>query len=69
MNKIAEQIEAGSVWSNTRFELSPRMPFGEHKKSDIGTERGFGGLKSYCSWQTLYLKKPGAPMSDPPLVG
>jgi acyl-CoA reductase-like NAD-dependent aldehyde dehydrogenase len=69
MNKIAEQIEAGSVWSNTRFELSPRMPFGEHKKSDIGTERGVGGLKSYCSWQTLYLKKPGAPMSDPPLVG
>ena len=69
VNKIAEPNEAGSVWSNTRFELNPRVPFGGHKESGTGTEWGVGGLKSYCNWQTLSLKKSGAPMSDPPLVG
>ena len=54
---IAEEIEAGSVWVNTHFELDPRAPFGGHKESGIGTEFGVGGLKSYCNSQTLYLKK------------
>ena len=28
---IADQLEAGSVWINTHFELSPTVPFGGHK--------------------------------------
>lgn len=54
---LAEQIEAGSVWINTHFELDTRAPFGGHKQSGIGLEFGLSGLKSYCNSQTLYLKK------------
>ena len=56
-NQLAERIEAGNVWVNTHFELDPRVPFGGHKESGIGTEWGVGGLISYCNSQTLYLKK------------
>ncbi|EXJ59878.1 NAD-dependent aldehyde dehydrogenase [Cladophialophora yegresii CBS 114405] len=55
--KVAQELEAGSVWVNTHFELDPRAPFGGFKESGIGTEFGVGGLKSYCNSQTLYLKK------------
>lgn len=70
-NKIATQLEAGNVWVNTHFELDPKVPFGGHKESGIGTEWGVGGLKSYCNSQTLYLKKPGSGPAypEPPKVG
>jgi acyl-CoA reductase-like NAD-dependent aldehyde dehydrogenase len=29
--RVADQLEAGSVWINTHFELSPTVPFGGHK--------------------------------------
>ncbi len=56
-NRVARRIQAGNVWVNTHFELDPRMPFGGHKESGIGTEWGVAGLKSFCNSQTLYLKK------------
>jgi len=56
-NKIARQLEAGSVWVNTHLELDPRAPFGGHKESGIGYEWSQGGLRAYCNAQTLYLKK------------
>jgi acyl-CoA reductase-like NAD-dependent aldehyde dehydrogenase len=56
-NRVARRIQAGNVWVNTHFELDPRMPFGGHKESGIGTEWGLSGLKSFCNSQTLYLKK------------
>lgn len=56
-NRIAKQLEAGSVWVNTHLELDPRAPFGGHKESGLGYEWSTGGLKAYCNAQTLYLKK------------
>lgn len=56
-NSIAEKIEAGTVWVNAHFEMDPRISFGGHKQSGMGTEQGVNGLKSYCNAQTLYLKK------------
>lgn len=54
--RIAEQLEAGSVWVNTHVEISPLIPFGGHKASGIGTEWGLSGLKSFCNVQALYLQ-------------
>ncbi|PBP15533.1 NAD-dependent aldehyde dehydrogenase [Diplocarpon rosae] len=56
-NHIAQRIESGIVWVNTHMEMDPRVPFGGHKHSGIGTEMGANGLKSYCNSQTLYLGK------------
>ncbi|KAJ0421156.1 aldehyde dehydrogenase [Aspergillus carlsbadensis] len=55
--RIADQLEAGSVWINSHFEVSPLAPFGGHKSSGIGSEWGLQGLVQYCNCQTLWIKK------------
>ncbi|KAF6824327.1 aldehyde dehydrogenase [Colletotrichum plurivorum] len=55
--EVARQIQAGTVWVNTHFDLSPMAPFGGHKESGIGTEWGLSGLKGFCNVQTLFLNK------------
>ncbi|KAK4962871.1 hypothetical protein LTR10_000498 [Elasticomyces elasticus] len=56
-DRIARQIEAGSVWINTHFDLSPTAPFGGHKESGVGTEWGVNGLKAHCNVQTIFYNK------------
>ncbi|KAL1899415.1 hypothetical protein Sste5346_002811 [Sporothrix stenoceras] len=55
--RIAKEMQAGTVWINTHFDLSPAAPFGGHKESGIGTEWGTNGLKGFCNVQTLFLNK------------
>lgn len=55
--KIALQIEAGSVWVNSHFDVQPNVPFGGHKGSGVGMENGLVGILGYCNPQTLWLKK------------
>lgn len=56
-NRIASELEAGSVWVNSHFDVSPKVPFGGQKMSGIGSELGLAGLVSYCNTQCLWLKK------------
>ncbi|MCJ1368759.1 hypothetical protein MMC16_007905 [Acarospora aff. strigata] len=56
-NRMAKQLEAGSVWVNSHFDVAPGVPFGGHKWSGMGTEWGVNGLKAYCNSQSLWLKK------------
>ncbi|KAJ5192667.1 hypothetical protein N7449_008809 [Penicillium cf. viridicatum] len=56
-NRIAKQLEAGSVWVNSHFDVAPNVSTGGHKWSGIGSEWGVDGLASYCNTQTLWLKK------------
>ncbi|KAL8959369.1 MAG: hypothetical protein Q9183_005647 [Haloplaca sp. 2 TL-2023] len=55
--RMAKQLEAGSVWVNSHFDVAPGVPFGGHKESGVGTEWGVNGLKAYCNSQCLWLKK------------
>ncbi|KAJ5151587.1 hypothetical protein N7492_009882 [Penicillium capsulatum] len=55
--RIARQMQSGSVWVNSHFEVAPNVPFGGHKQSGIGVEWGLTGLLGYCNSQTLWLKK------------
>ncbi|KKY33158.1 putative betaine aldehyde dehydrogenase [Diaporthe ampelina] len=55
--RVAKEIQAGNVWINTHFDLSPMAPFGGHKESGIGTEWGLNGLKAFCNVQTLFVNK------------
>jgi acyl-CoA reductase-like NAD-dependent aldehyde dehydrogenase len=55
--RIRDQLEAGSVWLNTHFELSPLVPFGGHKWSGLGMEWGIVGLKGWCNPQSQWLRK------------
>ncbi|VUC30186.1 unnamed protein product [Clonostachys rosea] len=55
--RIALQLEAGTVWVNSHLELRPDAAFGGHKQSGLGAEWGQEGMKSYCNTQTLFLSK------------
>ncbi|CZT09635.1 related to aldehyde dehydrogenase (NAD+), mitochondrial [Rhynchosporium graminicola] len=55
--KIARQLEAGTVWVNNHFDLSPMASFGGFKESGLGVEMGIGGLKAMCNSQTLMINK------------
>lgn len=55
--RIGRQLEAGTVWVNTHFELDPGVPYGGHKESGVGSELGRDGLLAFCNTQILYLKK------------
>lgn len=54
--RIAEQLQAGSIWVNTHFELAPNVPFGGHKESGMGMEWGEVGLQGWCNPQAYWIK-------------
>lgn len=58
--RVARQLEAGTVWTNNHFVLSPAIPFSGHKESGLSVEWGLAGLKSFCNVQSLFLHKKHA---------
>ncbi|KAI9647611.1 hypothetical protein NHQ30_003996 [Ciborinia camelliae] len=58
--KMARELQAGSVWVNSHFYLSARVPFGGFKNSGIGVEWGLPGLKHWCNVQSVWLPKEKA---------
>jgi acyl-CoA reductase-like NAD-dependent aldehyde dehydrogenase len=56
-NRLAHQMQAGTVWINAHGETDPAVPFAGSKQSGIGCEWGVEGLQGFCNMQTLYLKK------------
>lgn len=55
--KIADQLESGSVWVNSHFQVTANMPFGGHKASGIGMDWGIIGLKGWCNPQGFWIIK------------
>ncbi|KAI9656225.1 MAG: hypothetical protein M1821_004888 [Bathelium mastoideum] len=55
--RIARQLQAGSVFVNSFEKLTPRLFFGGHKESGIGGEWGNLGLLSYCNAQVVHVFK------------
>ncbi|KAH7058821.1 Aldehyde/histidinol dehydrogenase [Macrophomina phaseolina] len=55
--RMANRLEAGSVWINTHFELAPYVPFGGHKWSGLGMEWGVVGMKGWCNTQSMWTRK------------
>ncbi|KUJ13663.1 aldehyde dehydrogenase [Mollisia scopiformis] len=56
-NKIASQIEAGTVWINSFERPLPQAFFSGHKESGLGGELGRHGLLSYMNPQVIHLYK------------
>ena len=55
--RIARQLEAGSVWVNAHFSVGPQVSFGGFKNSGISVESGMEGLKGWCNPQAVWVKK------------
>lgn len=57
VQRIGEQIDAGTVWLNEVHQYTPHQVFGGHKQSGIGAENSLHGLAEYTNWQTITLNK------------
>lgn len=53
--RLAEQLEAGSVWVNNIHRSHHNVPFGGMKQSGIGREKGHFGVEAYTELKTIYL--------------
>jgi len=60
VERIAKQIQAGTVSMNEFIPFNPLNSFGGHKESGLGVEGGIHGLKAYSNLQMLTLKKKPA---------
>ncbi|CZR58551.1 related to aldehyde dehydrogenase (NAD+), mitochondrial [Phialocephala subalpina] len=56
-NRIASQIEAGTVWINSFERPLTQAFFAGHKESGLGGELGRHGLLSYMNPQVIHLYK------------
>ncbi|RJF92538.1 aldehyde dehydrogenase family protein [Noviherbaspirillum saxi] len=54
--KIAQRIEAGTVWINQIHTFAPNIAFGGHKQSGVGIENSLHGLAEYANTQTMMRK-------------
>lgn len=55
--RIAERIEAGTVWINEVHVFGPHIAFGGHKQSGLGVENALDGLAEYTNPQTITVKE------------
>lgn len=55
--RIARQLDAGSVWVNSHFDVAANVPFGGFKQSGIGREWGIAGLKQFTNSKSLWIWK------------
>ncbi|QRV98483.1 aldehyde dehydrogenase family protein [Ceratobasidium sp. AG-Ba] len=58
--RIARQLQAGTVGMNENSPATPFSAFGGHKESGMGVENGLNGLLGYSNIQTITLKKQTA---------
>ncbi|MTD37223.1 aldehyde dehydrogenase family protein [Erwinia sp. CPCC 100877] len=53
--RLAQALEAGTVWINTYKVFSVSTPFGGFKESGLGREKGIQGLKAWMQQKSIYL--------------
>lgn len=57
LNRVARQLEAGTMWINQHAIRNPFVPATAYKKSGIGVEFGEEGLLEYCHVQVIAAKQ------------
>ena len=54
--RVADQIEAGQVFFNVWNTMSVQTPFGGHKLSGYGREKGSEAINHYAHLKTVTVK-------------
>jgi len=52
--RIADRLQAGTVWINTYKQLSISTPFEGHKQSGLGREKGTQGMTIYMQTKSVF---------------
>ncbi|AUV84668.1 carnitine dehydratase (plasmid) [Salinigranum rubrum] len=63
-NRMAERLEAGTVWINEYRVVAPNSPFGGYKDSGLGREMGHEGLEAYYQTKSVWIDHSGE-IGDP----
>jgi delta 1-pyrroline-5-carboxylate dehydrogenase len=53
--RVADQLQAGTVWINTYGMFDPAVPFGGRKHSGFGRELGEEALEPYLQSKSIWL--------------
>ncbi len=56
--RMAERIEAGTVYINNYFNATPQSPVGGYKHSGYGRENGIEGMKAFTQVKSVWLGMP-----------
>ena len=57
LQRVARQLEVGTVWINQHAIRNPFVPAPAYKKSGIGVELGEEGLREFCHIQVIGTQK------------
>lgn len=55
-HRVANAIEAGTVWINTYNLYPTEVPFGGYKQSGIGRENGLTAVDYFTQTRTIYVE-------------
>ncbi len=61
--RVAQRIQAGTVWINTYRQNSATTPFGGYKLSGTGRERGAQALRQYQQVKSVFVSTSDQPMT------
>jgi len=57
LQRVARQLEAGTVWINQHLVRNPLVPASAYKNSGIGVELGEEGVLEFCHLQVIGTQK------------
>jgi (Z)-2-((N-methylformamido)methylene)-5-hydroxybutyrolactone dehydrogenase len=64
-HRVAELLDASTVWVNMYRAISYRSPFGGRRNSGYGRENGTDGLNEVTQTKSIWIETSGAPIADP----
>jgi acyl-CoA reductase-like NAD-dependent aldehyde dehydrogenase len=63
-HRMAERLQAGTVWVNTYRAVSYMAPFGGYKDSGLGRENGIDAIREYLQTKSVWINT-GAVSANP----
>jgi len=64
-HRVADALDASTVWVNTYRSVSYRSPFGGRRASGYGRENGIDGLLEMTQTKSIWIESSGEPIGDP----
>ena len=64
-HRVADALDAGTVWVNTYRALNFAVPFGGTKASGFGRENGMDGFIEFTEPKSIWIESSGEPVGDP----
>ncbi|MDP9825160.1 aldehyde dehydrogenase (NAD+) [Kineosporia succinea] len=64
-HRMANRLQAGTIWVNTYRAMSPMSPRQGFKNSGVGVEHGQETIKEYTQLKSVWVNTSDAPVADP----